>query len=516
MLRARREFADLLFSSIVFIFGFLPVALAGFYAAAKAGRHVAGAWLIAASLVFYGWWNPAAVILLLTSVCTNYGVARLILRTEPRPGLQSWITAGGVSLNLGALFYYKYLFWIVSSIGHFVPAIHGIDPIVLPLGISFFSFTQIGYLIDCKAGITRDRNFLNYMLFVTFFPHLIAGPILHNRDIMPQFGDARTYRLSPENLAVGLSIFAIGLVKKVVCADPLSDWVVGGYAHTGGIGWLSAWNLALCYSLQLYFDFSGYSDMAIGLARTMNVRFPQNFNSPYKAQNVIEYWQRWHVTLTKFLTSYLYTPIAMGTMRWRIKHRMGVNRRAQQTFAGFAAMVVVPLLITMALAGIWHGAGVTFLIFGLLHGVYLCVNHALRVFDHGRRSRGLHAAILRCLATYLSVLVASVFFRAPSVSAAMDVLTGMLGLHGFQSVPAPVFGLLHGVFLAALYVIVWVFPNTQQIMRRYDPVLEEVEAPRLLKLTWRPNLGSALAVGVAAGIGILALGGTTEFLYFQF
>ena len=174
----------------------------------------------------------------------------------------------------------------------------------MPLGISFFSFTQIGYLIDCKAGITQDRNFLNYMLFVTFFPHLIAGPDLHNRDIMPQFGDPRTYRLSLENLAVGLSIFAIGLVKKVVCADPLSDWVVTGYAHTDAIGWVSSWHLALCYSLQLYFDFSGYTDMAIGLARMMNVRFPQNFNSPYKAQSVIEYWQRWHITLTKFLTSY--------------------------------------------------------------------------------------------------------------------------------------------------------------------------------------------------------------------
>jgi alginate O-acetyltransferase complex protein AlgI len=505
----------LLFSSIVFIFGFLPIALIGFHLAAKAGRRVAGGWLIVASLVFYGWWNPAAVVLLLISVCTNYGVARLILRTEARPELQSWFTAAGVGFNLGALFYYKYLFSIIGFVGHFVPTVHGIDPIVLPLGISFFSFTQIGYLIDCKAGITRDRNFLNYMLFVTFFPHLIAGPILHNRDIMPQFGNPGTYRLSLENLSVGLSIFFIGLVKKVVCADPLSDVVVSGYAHTGGIGTLAAWHLAFCYSLQLYFDFSGYSDMAIGLARMMNVRFPQNFNSPYKAQNVIEYWQRWHITLTKFLTSYLYTPIAIATMRWRIAHRMGVNRAAQQTPGGFTAMIAVPLLITMALAGIWHGSGLTFLIFGLLHGAYLCVNHAVRVLYPGRRrSRRLPAAILRCLGTYLSVLVASVFFRAPSVSGAVDVLAGMLGLHGSQTVPT--FGLLHGMFLIALAIVVWLFPNTQQIMRRYDPVLEEVDAPYPLRLTWGANPGSALAIGVAAAVGILALGGTTEFLYFRF
>jgi alginate O-acetyltransferase complex protein AlgI len=505
----------LLFNSIVFIFGFLPVALIGFYVTARAGRQVAGVWLIVASLVFYGWWNPAAVFLLLASVGSNYAIARLILRTVANPGLQGWITISGVSLNLGALFYYKYLFWIVGIIGHFAPAVHGIDPIVLPLGISFFTFTQIGYLVDCRAGITQDRSLLNYMLFVTFFPHLIAGPILHNRDIMPQFGDSGTYRVSLENLAVGFSTFVIGLVKKVVCADPLSDWVASGYAHTSQIGWLAAWHLALCYSLQLYFDFSGYSDMAIGLARMMNVRFPQNFNSPYKAQNVIEYWQRWHITLTKFLTSYLYTPLAMGTMRWRIKHRMGVNRLAQQTPTGFAAMIAIPMLITMVLAGIWHGAGVTFLIFGLLHGIYLCVNHAVRVYNPGPRSRRLYAVILRCAATYLSVLIASVFFRAPSVAAAIDVLGGMLGLSGWES-QAPAVGLLHGVFLLLLCVIVWFFPNSQQIMRRYDPVLEEVEPPYPISLSWRPDLGSAMAVGVAAAIGILALGGTTEFLYFQF
>ncbi len=504
----------MLFSSIVFIFGFLPIALTGFYLAAKAGRTVAGLWLIAASLVFYGWWNPAFVILLLISVCTNYAVARLILGTESRPRLQSWVTAAGVAFNLAALFYYKYLFAIVGFVSHFVPAVQPIDQIILPLGISFFSFTQIGYLIDCKAGITRDRNFLNYMLFVTFFPHLIAGPILHNRDIMPQFADHRTYRLSLENLSVGLSIFVIGLVKKAVCADPLSGIVTAGYAHTGGIGALTAWHLAFCYSLQLYFDFSGYSDMAIGLARTMNVRFPQNFNSPYKAQNVIEYWQRWHMTLTKFLTSYLYTPIAMATMRWRIAHRMGVNRAAQQTLGGFTAMLAAPMLITMALAGVWHGSGLTFLIFGLLHGGYLCVNHAIRVFYPGRRSPCLSAAVLRCLATYLSVLVASVFFRAPTVASALDVLTGMAGLHGIQTFPA--FGLLHNAFLLVLAGVVWLLPNTQQIMHRYHPVLEDVQAPHPRLLAFGSDLRSALAVGVAAAVGLLALGGTTEFLYFQF
>jgi D-alanyl-lipoteichoic acid acyltransferase DltB (MBOAT superfamily) len=507
----------LLFSSLLFIFGFLPAALLGFYVAARSGgRKIAALWLIVASLVFYGWWNPAGVILLLVSIFTNYATALLILSTEGRPRLQSGITIAGVCFNLGALFYYKYLISVLGVVAYFVPAAHPTYSIILPLGISFFSFTQIGYLIDCKAGVTRDRDIINYMLFVTFFPHLIAGPILHNRDIMPQFADRQTYRVSLENLSVGLSIFVIGLFKKVVFADPLSSWVAAGYSHTHGIEFMAAWNVALCYSLQLYFDFSGYSDMAIGLARTMNIRFPRNFESPYKAQNVIEYWQRWHVTLTKFLTSYVYTPIAMGAMRWRIKRRLGVNRLAQQTPGGFLGMIAAPLVMTMGLAGIWHGSGLTFLVFGLLHAAYLCVNHGMRVFNFGPRSSRLSSILARCAATYLSVLVASVFFRAPSMSAAMDVLTGAVGLNGFTDAVVTHAGIEHVLHLAALYFVVWCLPNTQQIMYRYHPVLGEVEQPALFRLTWDQNVASALAIGIGATVGILALGGTTEFLYFQF
>jgi D-alanyl-lipoteichoic acid acyltransferase DltB (MBOAT superfamily) len=354
------------------------------------------------------------------------------------------------------------------------------------------------------------------MLFVTFFPHLIAGPILHNRDIMPQFAEPRTYRFSTENLAVGLTIFVIGLTKKVLLADPLSSWVNSGYARTANMPAVSAWHLALCYSLQLYFDFSGYSDMAIGLARTVNIRFPKNFDSPYKAQSVIEYWQRWHVTLTKFLTSYLYTPIAIAVMRRRIARRLGVNRAAQRTPAGFSAMIAMPMMVTMTLAGIWHGSGLTFLIFGMLHGLYLCVNHAARIRTSGRRSRLWYRITGNCLLTYLCVLVASVFFRAPSVADAWNVLSGMAGANGWRDPTAPGFGLVHIVSLPLLYGIVWFFPNTQQIMARYHPVLEEVDEPEMIALSWNLGTWSAVATGLAAAAGIMALGGTTEFLYFQF
>ena len=506
----------MLFSSLVFVFGFLPTALAGYYVASKIGHRVARAWLIAASLVFYGWWNPAAVTLLLLSILVNYAVATLIMATESHPRLQSWIAAGGISANLAALFYYKYLFSVMGLANYLVPAIHDIEPIVLPLGISFFTFTQIGYLVDCKAGVTRDRNFLNYMLFVTFFPHLIAGPLLHNRDIMPQFADRRSYGVSAENLSVGLSIFAIGLAKKCIFADPLSEWVASGYAHTDGIGFTDAWTLAVSYSLQLYFDFSGYSDMAIGLARTMNIRFPVNFNSPYKAQNVIEYWQRWHITLTKFLTTYLYTPLAIAIMRWRMRNKFGINRPAQRTFNGFVSMIAIPLLVTMTIAGIWHGSGITFLIFGAMHGVYLCVNHALRVFRTREPSSRMPAIMGRSAATYLSVLAASVFFRAPSVGDAVHVLTGMTRIGDVVATPITHAGIMQSLHIAVLYSIIWLFPNTQQIMRRFDPTLEEVTIQSGLRLTWTPNLPSAVMIGIAASVAILLLGGTTEFLYFRF
>ncbi len=506
----------MLFSSLIFIFGFLPITLAGFFLLSLLGPRPAGAWLVAASLVFYGWWSPPAVILLLISIGANYGCANLIVGLEKRPAAQTWVTAAGVGLNIAALVYYKYLFTLMGFLHGFLPPVPTIEAIVLPLGISFFTFTQIGYLIDCKAGMTRDRDPLNYMLFVTFFPHLIAGPILHNGDIMPQFADRRTYRANAENLAVGATMFVIGLLKKGVCADPLSAWVHDGYAHTAGLDIVASWNLALSYSLQLYFDFSGYSDMAVGLARMVNVRFPRNFESPYKARNVVDYWQRWHISLTIFLTSYIYTPIALAIMRFRSRRKLGINRAAQLSVSGFSSMFVAPLMITMTLAGIWHGSGLTFLIFGALHGVYLCVCHAWRLLRPKAAPATGPRLILSCALTYLCVLVGSIFFRAPTVPDAIHVLAGMTGLHGLSLNAASAGSHAHVAHVAVLYAVVWLLPNSLQIMARYAPVIGTVEpGPRWFP-TWSPGWASAVTIGFAAAIGVLALGGTTEFLYFQF
>jgi alginate O-acetyltransferase complex protein AlgI len=537
----------MLFNSYLFIFAFLPVALAGFHILSRLGRRAAAGWLVLASIAFYSWWNPQFVVLLAISIGFNYAAAEGISATEKRPALQTACLTAAVGANLSALFYYKYLACVIqAATGRGL--LHSAMPnIVLPLGISFFTFTQIGYLIDKKQGVTKDRGLLNYVLFVTFFPHLIAGPILHNREMMPQFGDNATYRFSGENFAVGLSVFAIGLAKKCLLADPLSATVTAGFLDPAHLPLLAAWKVALCYTLQIYFDFSGYSDMAIGLARMFNVRFPLNFNSPYKATSIIEHWQRWHMTLTRYLNLYLYNPIALAVTNWRAERGLGIAKSAQAKPGGFAAMVMLPTVTTMGLAGIWHGAGVQFLIFGLLHGFYLTVNHAFRIFRPRSSGTAGHTALAhawKLLLTHLAVVVSLIFFRAPSVGSALDMLKGMAGLHGGTGLELPdsvlarlgslgglltshdiVTGVTQGYFatdagqavwMICLYAVVWCLPNTQQIMRTFAPALGRVQPGPLERLVWQPSAKWALAIGVLASVGVLAISGTSEFLYFQF
>ncbi len=533
----------MLFSSLIFLFGFLPAALLGFAVFGRWGRRAGAAWLALASFVFYGWWEPRFLPILLTSIAFNYAAAALIRRTAARPGLARALTIVAVSANLLALVYFKYLASLAGFlIGAGVP-LPPIDPILLPLGISFFTFTQIGYLLDVREGVSDVSNALDYVLFVTFFPHLIAGPILHNREMMPQYADPATFRLRADNVTVGLGIFTIGLAKKVLLADPIGSVVPGGMAHPGALGLWGAWHLALSYSLQLYFDFSGYSDMAIGLARMFNVRFPLNFNSPYKAASIIEYWSRWHMSLTRYLTLYLYNPVALGVARRRVAAGRPITRKAYATPGGFGAMVAWPTFVTMGLAGVWHGAGLQFVVFGLLHAAYLTVNHAWRLFRPkpvGPVTRPGHVGAVAL--TYLAVLVASVFFRAGSCADALTVLAGMVGLQGFGPGMAAdggavlqALGIVAGpgqaavavgdtlrrlAGLAVLFGIVWFAPNTQQIFRLHAPALEKVTAfdgwGRQGWPAWSPTPGWAVAMGVTLMLGLLATSGTAEFLYFQF
>ena len=539
------ETCRVLFNSYVFFYAFLPLALGGYYSTARFGRRPAILWLIFASFVFYGWWNPAFVPLLAISIAFNYGASLLIGATEPDPALQGWLTRLAVAANLGALVYYKYAMWLVGLLngtGVIHAELHGI---VLPLGISFFTFTQIGYLLDCRDGTARDRNLLDYVVFVTFFPHLIAGPILHNGEMMPQFADPRTYRFSATAFSVGSGVFVLGMLKKCLIADPIGAVVPVAYSHPGALPLFSAWQAVLAYSLQLYFDFSGYSDMAIGLALMFNLRFPLNFNSPYKAQSVVEYWQRWHMTLTRYFTQYVYNPLAVAAMRRRMARRLPINRQAQMTVRGFTEMAAVPIFVTILLAGVWHGSGATFLVFGLLHASYLTINRACRIFRPNPPPPTRFGVVWRVALTYGSVLVASVFFRAPSVSAAIAMLGGMIGLHGIgPAVPVPgemlswfgnwltafhVQGMVqpaswidagraatYVLSLIVLYTVVWAMPNTAQIFAEFQPSLNEVPPASFAWQRWRPSPRWAIAMGCATTLAALAIGGTGEFLYFQF
>ncbi len=522
----------MLFNSFVFLVAFLPLALVGFQLASKLGRRAAGGWLILMSVLFYGWERPDFIPVLLVSMACNFLVVGLIARAEARPAWQNAILGVGIAANLAALVWFKYLYVMLTSLAG-IGLLHGpFRHVTLPLGISFFTFTQIGYLIDFRQGVTKDRGLLNYLLFVSFFPHLIAGPILHNREIMPQFGDRATYGVRTSNLAIGFTIFIIGLGKKCLLADPLSADVIAGFGDPASLGLFASWHVALSYSLQLYFDFSGYSDMAIGLARLFNIRFPLNFNSPYKAGSVIEYWQRWHMTLTRYLTLYLYNPAALWITRRRTAKGLGVGRRDMATPGGFLAMLVVPTLYTMGLAGIWHGAGSQFIIFGLLHGLYLSVNHGWRI---ARAKRGhkpparARPPIWTVALTYLSVLVGAIFFRAASSFDAVTMLWGMLGGHGVEAMPvwpgsfaralddrALLRPLGDLAWLAGLYAIIWGAPNTQQIMLLADPALGKVQPGRWPLLQWRPNWQWALVGGATAILAVLGIGGMSEFLYFQF
>lgn len=535
----------MLFNSYLFIFAFLPLALAGFFLLAKLHHRAASVWLVAVSLCFYAFWNPSYVPLLLASFLFNFAIGEAIHAWTGRSKRQRTALVVGIGGDLAVLFYYKYLAALLGLIAT-LGLTHAAPPdLLLPLGMSFFTFTQIGYLVDVQQGVARQRGMLNFLMLVTFFPHLIAGPILHNQEIMPQFAERQTYRFSGENLTVGLMMFIIGLAKKCLFADPIAGAVAAGFAAPGQLAVLPAWLLMLTYALQLYFDFSGYTDMAIGIARMFNVHFPVNFNSPFKATSIIDYWQRWHMTLTRFLTLYLFNPMALGAARRRARRGLQAGRAAQATPRGFITMVAVPILITMGLAGIWHGAGVRYLIFGALHGTYLTINHAWRTLRGPRHTPS--GPLVRggnLLLTLASVLVALVFFRAPSMGAAGDVLAAMTGLHGFGSLGLPVgllgrlgvagqaalrlglgtaispaeFGqhALQVAWIGLLCAVVWGLPNSQQILRGYAPVLGRVSPGGSALLTWRPALDWAVAFGVIAAVSVVAIGGTGEFLYFQF
>ena len=524
----------MLFNSFEFIFLFLPITFGLYFLLSKFNfSRMALVWLVVCSLFFYGWWNPAYLLLILFSMLFNYFAGVLLGDSGMADTIRKLIVAIGVLVNLCLLGYFKYTNFIVEQVNWAFDSNYHLEKIILPLAISFFTFQQIAYLVDAYRHETKEYSFLHYCLFVTFFPQLIAGPIVHHKEMLPQFANSMSERLNLKNLSVGITIFTIGLFKKVILADSVALYATPVFAAAEAqtaITFFEAWGGALAYTLQLYFDFSGYSDMAIGIAFMFGITLPINFNSPYKSTSIIDFWRRWHMTLSRFLRDYLY--FALGG------NRHGNARR------------YVNLFLTMLLGGIWHGAGWTFVVWGMLHGSYLMVNHAWRKL----RSNWLQWSgpipnwekFAARTITLLAIIVGWVYFRAQSLQGANHMLTAMVGANGI-SVPASLqstlgdfsatlqhFGIVFGgmfgntkadfgegiFWILLLMPVALFFPNSIQIANS----LFKLNLGRLTE--WanrnpkikRPFMAKSipLIVGIAFGIVVINLFKVSEFLYFQF
>jgi len=541
----------MLFNSYEFIFVFLPVTLAGFFLLGLSSRNLALGWIVAASLAFYAWWRPINVLIIAPSIFVNFVLARWLLRLaadKTRAGLARLVLVLGIVFNVAFLGYFKYVNFLATAANDLVGTNFVLTQIVLPLGISFITFQKIAFLIDVHGRRIPSFSLRDYCLFVLFFPQLIAGPIVHYREMMPQFQHAPC-RWDKENIAVGVSLFVFGLFKKVVLADGISEHVSPIYemaAAGSEITLLPAWIAAIGFTLQIYFDFSGYSDMALGLARFFGVRLPANFDSPLKATNIIDFWLRWHMTLTRFLTAYLYNPLALWLTRRRMaKGLPGLGGRAPSAGA-FLQLLAGPTLLTMFVSGLWHGAGYLFILWGLLHGVYLSVNHAWRLFGPRHRTETADRFMRPTgfVLTFLSVAVAMVLFRSANVGAAKELLQGMVGLNGV-SLPQQIYAqlgpltallqsfvsastdmsaqelVLAMAWLGVLLLVALLFPNTLQLMARYEPALGVHSRPAaplflLRALDWTPTAPWAVAISMLVVAAVARLGGKSEFLYWQF
>jgi alginate O-acetyltransferase complex protein AlgI len=485
----------MLFNSYEFIFLFMPVTVLGF--AALSGKYHTGAllWLTAASLFFYLCWEPRTGWVLVVSVAANFYVGWKISESKGSTAKRFLIV--GVAANLLLLGVFKYTGFAVDVVNSiFGPSIAR-PAIELPLGISFFTFTQIAYLVDAYRREARDHSPLRYTLFVTYFPHLVAGPIIHHKPVMAQLADPKIARLVSMNWVVGLTFFSIGLAKKLLLADPL-----GGIAsplfdtvQQPNISMVSCWVATAAYTFQLYFDFSGYSDMAVGLSLLFGVKIPINFLSPYKASSIIEFWRTWHISLSTFLRDYLY--ISLGG------NRRGVSRR------------YLNLFLTMLLGGLWHGAGWNYIAWGALHGLYLLVNHAWR------NVVGISIGWLGNLLTFIAVMVGWVFFRSADFSTAIRMLKYMFSPSQFKYLPywswasdtalAATNPWIALPLISVAAAIAFLVPNSFEITSTLKAGLENRG-----KITQQQAVGWVAAYGLIMGIAIILLGRPSPFLYFQF
>jgi alginate O-acetyltransferase complex protein AlgI len=526
----------MLFNSPEFLLVFLPVVLILFLLLARRGHdRLSVGFLVFASLVFYGWWEPRFLILITGSIVFNFVLARGIARLGDKPNRSKALLVVGITGNLLLLGYFKYANFFLASLATIFSVDFGTLSIILPLAISFFTFQQIAFLVDVHRGQAEEADFLTYCLFVTFFPQLIAGPIVHHSEMMGQFRTIlKNHSDVWQNLSIGMTILVIGLFKKVVLAEQMAVWSDRMFfmAQFGGEpSFIEAWVGVLCFTFQIYFDFSGYSDIAIGVARMFGIRLPLNFDAPYKATSIIEFWRRWHMTLSRFLRDYLYIPLG--------GNRNGPTHR------------YINLMIVMTLGGLWHGAGWTFVLWGMLHGAYLAINHLFRaIFGYTPDCRPGLAGMFQRLAgrsiTLLALAFSWTLFRADSLDSAVSIYSGLFTLNGlvlpthYEAVLGPLadsavsLGVVFGstptfgggwqlIWILAMVIFVWAFPSTQEFMQKYKPALNyhSDNTPRLAGIAmpaWRPSIWAGILFGVL-GLAMavkLMQGQTGEFIYFQF
>ena len=467
----------MLFNSFEFILIFIPTVFLIFFGLSIARQERASRiWLVFSSLFFYGWWEPIYVPLILGSILFNFGIGQFLSANAKKSNFSRKVfLIAGISVNLGLLGYFKYSDFLIENwnmaFGSNLELMH----LVLPLAISFFTFQQITFLVDGYKGEISESNFLNYSLFVLFFPQLIAGPIVHHKEMMPQFRDLTRRTINKENIVSGLLIFSIGLFKKVVIADTFAVWATHGFDATETVSFIEGWITSLSFTFQLYFDFSGYTDMALGAALLFNIRLPENFNSPYKALNIRDFWRRWHMTLSRFLKDYLYIP-------------MGGNRKGQ-------FRTQTNIMTTFFLCGLWHGAGWTYVFWGLMHGTALVIHRLWNGFDIKINP------ILSVALTFLFINFSWVFFRANQWQDAMKVLKGMLGFNDLGN-----WEMLPMFYIAVFLGIVFKAKNSMQLTSQLNSKSQAIYL--------------ALFFGIFAFLQLnnfqISNDKTMEFLYFNF
>ncbi len=466
----------MLFNSYVYIFAFLPIVFfTYFYLVKREWLLASKALLVLSSLFFYAWWNIKYLPLILVSMFVNYAIGTTLSNNKIKRHNRKLLIAG-IVFNVGLLGYFKYADFFIKNINFIANANIPLLHLALPLAISFFTFQQIAYLVDSYKGETKEYDLLNYMVFVSFFPQLIAGPIVHHKEMMPQFADRENKRLIYKNITAGLFVFAIGLFKKAVIADTLSPYVALGFDSGVNLSFFEAWSVILSYAMQLYYDFSGYTDMAIGSALLFNIKLPINFNSPYKALNIQDFWRRWHITLSRFLRDYIYIPL-------------GGNRKGRfRTYYN--------LFVTFLIGGIWHGAGWTFVFWGFLHGIGMVIHRFFKELGYSMNK------YLAWFITFVFVNITWVFFRAKEWDDAIRLLKGMFGFYGFKLPQINYFNVENYPALFVLIISTFAALFLKNSMQMWQEL--------------KPGFKTALVGGGVFAFSSMFLTRVSEFLYFNF